>query len=242
MSLGGEETSNNGFWIPDKFQSEVVKATKGLSVPERQLPIGIDIGKDLMNLGVGMLQRTLQDPKRRERLRIAKVNLAGRLELTDQDLLAKEETPNELIFTWNSNRLESPWGPQYTIREKKAFNVHTHPLEFPPSPTDIASFLRQDVGGEVSLVFGPQLSYLMLKTLETPLLTDVEIDQKDEKWTNMVRERYAKIAKIASNQEHNLALTAKANWAFVRDVSKKYHIPVFTSPTLRSTTFTRAQF
>jgi len=241
MGLGSEEGANGNIWTPETFRSNIIAAVKSYSIVESKLPMGIDIGRELMGIGEEMLQSSLADPHKRERWRIAKINLSGEMEVDESDKVADISNPYNSSGEWYQSVNRSKLGSQYDQYELPLFDIHTHPLDLPPSGKDLAAILY-DGQGEAELIFGPQTSYLVLRTLDTQLLTLEAVKEKSAHWTNLVKERYKVALQHARDEAHYDALAHKAALAFVRDVSKKYHLPVFTVPTHRSSTFTRAQF
>lgn len=239
MGLGSEEFISS-VWTPDRFRSEVIKATETFPIPVKQVPPKIDIGTELHQIGINMLEASLKDPLKRERGRGIKVGLNRQLIIPPQDAVTTPDKPNQINITYDMFKTREIF-PQYSRQEQRAISMHVHAYDYPPSTTDLATMLV-DNSAQVSLIYAPTIAYLILKTLDTPLLSYDEMVEKEKAWTEMVLKRYEDIRGLATNHTHLHALAGKAGWAFVRDVSKKYAINVFTSIGNKSSVFSSAKF
>lgn len=241
MVVGLEEVQSEPLWSPDRFKEEISRASRKHSIPMRRLPPQVDIGREYSDLGRGMLDRSLKDNLKRERLRTAKVTYNGEIVVDRDDFVANEKEPLKMKSEWRFGIKDPYRDPRYRQTELPAFAIHTHPLEYPPSPIDISALVLEE-GEEADLIFAPEVNYLLLKTLETPQYNGNQTRSLGKKWENMVIERYTSIGVRPSygSKIYYEALAGKAGWAAVRDITRKYKIAVYTS-FKDSSVFTRSQ-
>lgn len=241
MTVGLEESQTEALWTPDRLRRVISKAARTHSIPIKRLPLQVDIGKKYSSLGRGMLNRSLEDKLKRERLRTVRVTFNGELVADSEDVVAGEVEPFKMRVEWKY-RIRDPYhDPRYTQSESLGIAIHSHPIEMPPSPVDISSLVFEE-GEEAEIIFAPELNYLLFKTLETPQFDLSQTHDLGEKWSNMVIDRYKRISTHIPNGSKILyeALSGKAGWAAVRDIARKYRIAVFTS-FKDSSVFTRSQ-
>src|SRR5260221_43660 len=170
------EVPNNNSWNHGQFITKIIKATIDHPISISQLPKTIDLSNGkIAEISHDLLIQTLDDPRRRERGKVAKVDLDGKIRIPQKATIGDEfqiQTVTELFLDEKNNR-----------REYNAFSIHTHGvLDVPPSPEDFANLLvpskHEDIqipgGVQAEIVITPSARFLMIKTSETPNMTEQE--------------------------------------------------------------------
>lgn len=114
-----------------------------------------------------------------------------------------------------------------------ASHIHSHPVDSPPSPMDLSHLLltsKETFAQTSILVVTPDRRILVLRGSQTPQLSQKEVEAKLTLWTRQVDERITHFTKLDMDADEINDIKARAQWAMLRQIIKKYDLKYFTCP------------
>lgn len=180
-----ENTFDTNNWNHQNFRDRIIRATEGYEIAISEIPSTID----LTGAFGEMSDRLVRDTTNNELATHAKVS-SGKLLLSNNIIEGSERRVSPYIGSKIGFEHIDFFNPQYSRLESRAVTIHTHPIEYPPSPADIRSLLVDSVDGgtQAEIVLARSTRYLILRTVRTPSLG---IDESDL-WVSGQNEMLAK--------------------------------------------------
>lgn len=227
--ISEQEKATSSQWDHARFVGKIIWATKHHPFVSSDLPKRIDLTGKIGEISDDLLSKTLADPKKRERGKVAKVDFEGKLRIS------KEESVGEETHVQNSVRLGVKKGllnPQYSEQEYPAFDMHTHgSIDVPPSPQDFSALLMpvEEGGSQAAIIITPSSRLLIIKTLDTPDFTTKEAEEFVRKSTAQIQHYYEHMKKFSPSNDLYMKSTIQRNMQFVLDTCRDYKLKLYTS-------------
>lgn len=233
-----KETASSGYefvtltkesWSYEDFKRYLTLLSDWLPMPEKRMPVRIDTGKigdELSNL----VTTTKEDPKKRERGKFIIVNPDKQLQVQSNASVGTYESVK------TSARIETRVNssmPQYSESSTVLGVMHTHPIDTPPTFTDLKQILvNPENGGCFLMMVGtPNIKLLFLRTMETENVPKEEIDPWGEK---MKQNYFQEISKLSNRNEEPLVLNK-----IIGEICENHKITAYSS--IDGNTFTKAK-
>jgi hypothetical protein len=128
------------------------------------------------------------------------------------------------------NRL-SPFLPR-TRRQKRFVGsvIHSHPLDTPPSPADIAYLLlssKDSYSHTSAFIVTPERKIMVFRGLTTPQLSLKEVKTKINLWTTQVNELIKQCVKPGTTPDQIFDIALEAQHAITRQIVQEYGLRYF---------------
>ncbi len=189
---------------------------------------GIELGV-FDGLSRELIDKTMRDPQRRENV---------------YDILV---TPNERVFINKEALQGEAMGATRTYKfqfEENFFGdkrlrqnmfigsaMHSHPYDFPPSPTDMLCLMYSDAEIEAAtsvIVVTPARRIALFRGSGTPQLSPKDADARVRLWNSNLDERISSFQ--AATEADSIDLNKRAQDAQINQIAIKYEIAVFSAP------------
>ena len=214
-------------WRTESFLRNLEEAVRYHPVVMESLPDIIELDGEIGEWADKILDDTMADPQKRERIIGAKTNLDGKIVMDE-----KEQIGDSVSAIYDSEfkgrMLDND--PRYLYREFPVLMMHTHGImDLPASPKDFTSLINNPDNGElVSIVLTKTTKMIFIRTLQTPEIdSDLEVQE-------LMADRERQLG-----TEVNLAINGdygafhntwtNKNMKFVLDMCRDYKIGAYLS-------------
>lgn len=220
-----------------EFKSALVRATFApnraldFNIGEVELGVFGELSRELIN-------RTLSDSLRREHLYTALVTSSEKV-LVNKEAVLGEESLTRHTFTTEID-MNMLFQPNKRLRQDKFMGagLHSHPVDFPPSPTDLTGLMYSDFEPDAvtaAFVITPRRRIVIFRGAKTPGLSRAEAAIKVGLWTRNLEERMLSFDDGMMSDEDYIEMQRMAQDAQINQIVAKYDLALFSGALSEST-------
>lgn len=201
--------------------------SRGRAIPDSVSQIDLGI---FGNEGRELVQRTMEDSRRREFGKRVYITKDRKVLLQDKPTIGDEKSVFDdvkIIMTIDDVKL--PW----FLRQDKicATGIHSHPFEVPPGSHDLEPLLWGDFDRFAAVavfVATPGKNFVIFRSQRTPQFTREQAREKIVLWEKQMKDRVIQFTNPNMPEEEQMEVNNRARGVLLRQIAEKYKLRIFS--------------
>lgn len=226
------------------FKQTLIDAVFSPTTSIRNGIISLDLGA----LGIeseAILDRSLESTEKLERGKVVYVTQEKKVIFPVEDTVGIQTDMGQELRL-NPRIMINPNAPLHERQDKYiGASMHCHPIDLPPSPTDLLSLFSPGHFPErmpAIFITTQSTKYVVFRGENTPNWDTNQRQEKDNLWISQYVERLRNVLPGNASIEKALEINRRATTTLINQIAQKYDLRIYKCPTSQNTAIKSATF